>query len=560
MSCTLIKRSTIAGIAVILLLGSGTLVRAQTFSVVYNFGSQLNDPVQPFYDGIIAQGRDGNLYSSTSSGGANNAYGATYKLTPAGTLSTLYSFATVTGDGAYPYGGVTLGTDGNFYGTTYGGNVDGSGTVFKMTPAGSLTTLYTFTDGNDGALPFAPPIQGLDGNFYGTTCGACNGGSGLGTIYKISSAGAFTALYQFDGTHGEEPTGPLTQGTDGNFYGTAHFGGTAGYGVFFKITSTGKLTVLYNFDNTHGAYPLSGVVQGNDGNFYGTTIEGGSNGEGVVFKVTPAGRLSVLHSMNYTTDGAVPFAGLVEATDGNLYGANTQGGAVSANCPSGCGTVFKITSSGSFSVIYNFDLTTGQLPYSNLFQATNGLLYGGTQLGGTGDVDPVCSPGVFGVLYSENIGAAPFAALVTSSGKVGAKIGILGQNLSSSSVVTFGTVVATTVTLSGTTFLTATVPSGATTGAVTVTTSSGTLTSSKNFRVTPQVKTFTPQSGPVGTVVTITGVSLTQTSKVTFGGVAAINFTVNSDTQVTATVPTGAKTGKIVITTPAGTASSAKSF
>jgi hypothetical protein len=222
--------------------------------------------------------------------------------------------------------------------------------------------------------------------------------------------------------------------------------------------------------------------------------------------------------------------------------------------------LFRITPTGSFKVLYNFDQITGQNVYTTLFQHTNGLLYGTTQSGGTGNVSAGCTFGNCGVLYSLNIGAAPFAALVTTAGKVGAKIGILGQNFSSSSVVKFGSVAATSVLRSGTTFLQATVPSGATTGSVTVTTTAGTLTSSKKFRVTPQITSFSPTSGPVGTVVTITGVSLTQTSKVTFGGVAATSFTVNSDGQVTATVPTGAKTGKIVITTAGGTASSATSF
>jgi uncharacterized repeat protein (TIGR03803 family) len=562
MSCIqLMKKSVVLAVVSVLFgLSAATLARAQTFSVVYNFGSQINDPLNPFYSGIIAQGRDGNLYSAAP--GGTNDCGAFYLVTPSGVLTEPYAFCTTVTDGILPDGGLTLGTDGNLYGTTYTG-VDAAtyGTVFKITPGGNLTPLYTFTDGADGASPVAPPIEGTDENFYGTTCGLeCNvgGDTSYGSIYKITSSGTFSVLYTCTATDCFGPAGPLIQATNGNFYGTSSYGGTNEDGSVFKITPTGKLTVLFNFDVTHGSHPFGGLVQGTDGNFYGTAVDGGTDGYGVIFRITPAGKLTVLHNMNLSTDGSAPFAGLVQATNGNFYGANSDGGA------NGDGTVFEIAPQGTkfvFSVVHNFDQTDGQTPYTTLVQHTNGLLYGTTQQGGSGGVDTHCGTNpVCGVLYSENIGVAPFAALVTGSGKVGAKIGILGQNFSHSSVVTFGTVAATTVTLSGTTFLTATVPSGATTGSVTVTTPGGALSSSKSFRVTPQLKSFTPPSGPVGTVVTITGVSLTQTTKVTFGGVAAMSFTVNSDTQVTATVPTGAKTGKIVITTPGGTASSATSF
>jgi uncharacterized repeat protein (TIGR03803 family) len=558
-----VHKQLLLTLATVVLLGASlTAAHAQTFTVVYNFGSQSGDPFEPYEAGIIAQGRDGNMYSTAPGGApADGYFGAAYKVTPSSALTVLYDFGSGTGsDGGYPYGGLTLGADGNFYGTTNSLSGVSNGTVFKMTPAGALTTFYSFADASDGARPYAPPIQGTDGNFYGTTSG--DGSGNFGSIYKITPSGTFTVLYTCEITHCEDLQAPLIQGTDGNFYGTSEYGGTSGgsYGTIFKITSAGKLTVIYNFDYTHGAQPIGGLVQATDGNFYGTTEGGGTLGVGVVFKITPTGKLTVLHSMNGTTDGGAPYAGLVQATDGNFYGANPQGGAGSgSDCPSGCGTIFKVTKAGAFSTLYNFDQTTGQLPYTTMMQHTNGILYGTTQLGGTGDAG-ACGVGSCGVLYSLNIGVAKFAALVSTSGKVGVKIGILGQNFSGSSVVTFGTVPATVVTRSGTTFLTATVPSGAATGSVTVTTTSGTLTSSKTFRVTPQLKTFTPASGPVGTPVTITGVSLTQTTKVTFGGVASTIVSVNSDTQVTATVPTGAKTGKIVITTGGGTATSATNF
>jgi uncharacterized repeat protein (TIGR03803 family) len=542
--------------ALMLAVPVSTTAYAQTFSVLYNFGSIANDPIQPFYSGIVAQGRDGNLYSGTNGGGANDQ-GATFVITPAGTLTTLHSFGSSSTDGVTPSGGLTLGTDGNFYGTTYGGGFPSYGTVFKMAANGAITTLYAFTHSNDGALPIAPPVEGTDGNFYGTTCPLCNG-TGNGTIYKITPSGVFKTLYQFDTTHGYSPEDPLVLGTDGNFYGTARGGGTNLKGVIFKVTSAGKLTILYNFDGTHGVGPIGPLVQGADGNFYGTTLGGGGPNFGVVYKMKPTGVVTVLHEMNGTTDGASPYAGLVQATDGNFYGVNESQGTPSAGCPNGCGTIFRITPRGVFSVLYNFDLTTGSLPYGNLVQHTNGLIYGTTQLGGTGGTAGFCNPGSCGVIFSLNIGAAHVVSTLTSAGKVGKTIEILGQGFTGTTGVSFGGTPAA-FTASSDTYLVATVPVGALTGSVIVTTPGGTLTSNKQFRVTPQIASFSPPSGPVGTSVVIMGVSLTQATKVTFGAKAA-NFTVNSDTQVTATVPTGATTGKITVTTPGGTATSATSF
>ena len=200
----------------------------------------------------------------------------------------------------------------------------------------------------------------------------------------------------------------------------------------------------------------------------------------------------------------------------------------------------------------------GATPLVTLLQHTNGTLYGDTELGGTGSVSP-CTTGQCGVFYSLNLGLKPFVSLVSTSGKVGQTVEVLGQGFTGTKGVSFDGTPAT-FKVSSDTYLTATVPSGATTGSVTVTTPGGPLTSNKIFRVTPQIISFKPTSGTVGTKVQITGVSLTQTTKVTFGGVQATSFKVNSDTQVTATVPTGAKTGKIAITTPGGTAVSGGIF
>jgi len=528
-----------------------TSVYAQTFSVIYNFGTTSTDPTEPDNPGILAQGRDGNLYGTTPTGGANG-YGAVFQLTPAGTLAVKYSF-TGFSDGGTPHGGLTLGTDGNFYGTTSAGGTAGYGTVFKITPAGALTTIYTFTNGTDGSVPYAPPVQGTDGNFYGTTS---EFQTGCGTIYKITPTGTLTPLYQFDNTHGCTPYSPLLLGTDGNFYGTTVNGGANG--VVFRITPAGKLTVLHNFDGAHGRVPAAPLVQGNDGNFYGAAAFGGPADSGVVFKLTPAGGFTVLHSMNGTTEGSETY-GFGQAANGNLYGVNTAAGTATTGCLSGCGTLFEVTTALVFSVLHNFDGPTGINPAASPVQFTSGLVYGEAAFGGTGTLG-TCSTGACGTAFSwSEPGLTPFARTLTNSGKVGKTVEILGQGFTGTTAVSFNGKPAT-FTVASATYLTATIPAGATTGLVKVVTPGGTLASNQKFRVTPQLLSFTPASGPVTTAVTITGVSLTGATKVTFGGVAASSFTVNSDTQVTAAVPAGAKTGKIAITTPGGNASSATNF
>jgi uncharacterized repeat protein (TIGR03803 family) len=526
------------------IVGAAVPARAQTFSVLYNFGTNRGDPIEPYYPSIVAQGRDGNLYT-TARGGAN-FYGAVFKITPAGKLTVLYSFDNT--HGADPFSGLTLAADGNFYGTTHdGGSAPYYGTVFKITPSGSLKVLHNFA-GSDGAYPYAPPIQGTDGNFYGTTSA---GGQGYGIVYKMTPSGNLTTLYQFprDCSQGCGPIGPLVQATNGNFYGTAG-GGTYGYGVVFRVTRTGVLSVLYNFDQGSTQDPNGPLVQGSNGSFYGTSNGGGSYA-GSIWNITPNGAFTVLHALaGNGNEGFGPVAGLVQATDGEFYGT-TFGGGTTTN-----GVIFRISSKGSFSVLHNFDGTGGGGPISTLGQHTSGVLYADTELGGT---STQCSGGGCGVFYSLKMGLGPFVSSMFNSGKVGRAVEILGQGFKGTTGVSFnGT--AARFSLKSNTYLTATVPNGATTGFVTVKTPGGTLKSNKQFRVTPVILSFSPPSGPVGTPVMIVGTSFTGATKVTFGGVKATTFSVDSDTQVTATVPTGAKTGKIAITTPGGIAVSRDIF
>jgi uncharacterized repeat protein (TIGR03803 family) len=445
--------------------------------VLYDFGAKSGDPLSPRYQGIVSQGRDGNLYSSAPYGGANGL-GAVFKITPTGKLSVLYSFNSPRSTPPIGFGGLILGTDGNFYGTTWGDGAFGLGTVFKVTPKGKLTVLHDFAGGRDGGNPYASPIQGTDGNFYGTT------GLADGTVYKITPSGTFTTIYQFPSgscnPSSECIEAPLVQGTDGNFYSTSTDNGAYGWGTVYKITPGGQATDLHDFDGPSGALPVDGLVQGADGDFYGVAFEGGPNSCGlpgpgtcgVVFKITPAGKVTVLHNFN-GTDGCAPAPALLLATDGNFYGT-------AAGCSMfGYGNIFRITPKGTFSVVYAFDGTTGASPTVPLVQHTNGIVYGDT---GSGGLPTGCNGSGCGVFFSLNLGLGPFARIVSTSGKAGKTVEILGQGLTGTTAVAFNGTSASFNVVSDT-YLTASVPSGATTGFVTVTTPGGTLTSNTKFRV-----------------------------------------------------------------------------
>jgi uncharacterized repeat protein (TIGR03803 family) len=499
---------------------------AQTFKTLYSFGR-----VGAYPHAGLVQATNGNLYGTTSEGGANGG-GTVFKITPSGKLTTLHSFNSTD----YPIARLVQATDGNFYGTTQGGGTStacgfGCGTVFKITPSGTLTTLYSFCSQSgctDGAEPYEGLIQATDGNFYGTTLfggasTACAGG-GCGTVFKITPSGTLTTLHSFDDTDGYYPQAALVQATNGNLYGTTPGGGAYQEGTVFKITSSGKLTTLHSFDGTDGAIPYAGLVQATNGNLYGTTSGGGGYQEGTVFKITSSGKLTTLHSFHGPPGGAIPNAGLVQATDGNFYGTTINGGTSTA-CGGGCGTVFKITPSGKLTTVWNFcsrnNCADGGSAYAGLVQDTNGTFYGTTEQRGVNG---------YGTVFSLSVGLGPFVSFVgpQSSGKVGNTIELLGQGFTGTTAVSFnGT--AASFSVKSNTYLTATVPNGATTGKVKVVTPSRTLLSNVPFRVTPQILSFGPTSGKVRTPVTIKRVSLIQTTKVTFGGVKPTSVTVNSD-------------------------------
>jgi uncharacterized repeat protein (TIGR03803 family) len=445
------------------------------FSVGYNLGSNSGDPTNPTWPGIIAQGHDGNLYSTAPAalGGSN---GAVFNVTPSGTLTVLTTFES----GGAPQSGLILGTNGNFYGTTYGCSVGTDGTVFEVTMGGTLSTLYDFTGGTDGSCPTAPPIQGIDGNFYGTA--SISSAPGVwGSVYKITPTDVFTALFDFDKTNGSFVDAPLMQSSSGLLYGVTYAGGSnaASAGNVFTITTSGTQNVLFTFNGNDGNHSVAPLIQGSDGNFYGTAVNGGMGGNnfGVVFKITPTGTFTALHYFAGTGDGAYPYGGLVQASDGNYYGTTSE-----AAAGSGCGTIFRI-SNGNFQTIYTFPSSgsSGCNPEDTLVQHTSGILYGTTNAGGS-TIGGACASGC-GTIFSLNANLPPFITLLPTSGKVGSTVGILGQGFSSSSVVEFNGVAATAVTVTGSTYLSATVPVGASTGYVAVNTAGTTLTSTVQYLV-----------------------------------------------------------------------------
>ena len=304
--------------------GCGTVFKITAggaLTTLYSF--DIFNGISP--NAALVQGTDGDFYGTTFWGGdvefcapyGDGDYtgcGTVFKITAAGWLTTLHFFSGT--DGGWPNAPLVQGTDGNFYGTTsIGGtsskcpsdyDVEGCGTVFKITAAGTLTTLHSF-DVTDGAFPQTALVQATDGNFYGTT---------NSTAFKISPEGVLTTLHSFSGSDGAGPN-ELVRATDGNFYGTTGAGGVSGKGTVFKITPEGELTTLHSFSGSDGAGPNE-LVQATDRNFYGTTYSGGASGGGTVFKITPGGTLSTMHDF-----GAVGASGpnaLMQATDGSFYG------------------------------------------------------------------------------------------------------------------------------------------------------------------------------------------------------------------------------------------------
>jgi len=469
------------------------------------------------------------------------------------TVTTLVKF-----DGtAAPLGGwnsgnagltsLVQGRDGNLWGTTEAGGIPESGTVFKMTPQGKLTTLHSFhplVSSTDGQFPQSGMVLSTNGNFYGTTQkGGLNFGTAShdGTVFTITQGGAFKTIFAFPNdfnnpptTDGSQPVATLVEGTDGNLYGTTTTGGHNTCGTVFVITAGGSLKPLFSFpqvpfcDNPYGT-----LIQGKDGNFYGTTRGGGAHSHGTVFRITPTGGFSTLYSFQGSSttgpfDGASPNAGLIQGSDGNFYGTTEAGGTDNA------GTVFKVTTGGKETVLHSFGgaAFTGFFLDAPLIQATDGNLYGTTARGGNTSCFNGC-----GTIF--RISTAGGLALVHEfTGADGA-------------APTGGLVQFTDGSFYGVTAAGGNQHAGCNSGGC------GTIFHLVVPGLGPFVKTV-PTSGKVGTMVSILGNNLAGATSVKFNGVAA-NF-VTSSTDIAATVPVGATTGSVTVVTPAGTLSSNVKF
>ncbi|MES2661052.1 MAG: choice-of-anchor tandem repeat GloVer-containing protein [Verrucomicrobiota bacterium] len=397
---------------------AGVLTTLVNFKGVFGSSNKGSNPV-----GGLVPGPDGSFYGVTSGGGSHGS-GTVFKMTSTGALTTLVNFKynDPAGKGSGPTAGLVFGSDGNFYGTTYSGGMFDQGTVFRMTPAGVLTTLVHFTGGgpvNKGGKPWAKLVEGIDGNFYGTT--ALGGASDNGTVFKMTPAGALTTLVEFTDkgsiNKGSYPAAGLVLGSDGNFRGTTLYGGASGKGTLFKMTSAGVLTTLVEFTGTSdiGSAPEAALVLGSDECFYGTTFFGGASDQGTVFKLTPAGSVSTLVEFR-GNDGLpdtafYPAAGLVQGSDGDFYGTTTNGGVP------GHGTVFKMTPAGVKTTLVEFTgdgaANKGSYPDTGLVPGSDGNFYGTTNAGG---------PSGFGTVFKLTPAGA-LTTLVKFTGSRGSKKG-----------------------------------------------------------------------------------------------------------------------------------------
>lgn len=513
---------------------------AQTYQDLYEFNCTGGVGCGPYNYGRLTQGTDGYLYGTAYSGGAFN-HGTIFKIDTTGTsVVDLHDF-NGTSEGYSPTGGLTLASvDGNFYGITIGGGTFNTGTLFRFNPSTStFTVLHNFT-ATEGT-PFVAPIEAKDKNLYGTSQNAA-------TYRLVVGTGVYQLLpNKAPGV----PNAPLFQASDGYLYSTSQVGGTKNLGTVFRMTTAGVIKVVHSFSGTDGQLPQGAVVQASNGNLYGTASSGGSFGKGTVFELAlPTLAFTKLHDFN-ESDGNNPTAGLLPATDGNLYGTAEYGGANLV------GTIFQMTQGGVLNSLFDFTgiggPTNGEYPVAGMVEHTNGTLYG-VAVGGGANND--------GVFYSLTLPDINTNITLCCNWWVilDQPVTILGQNLTGVFSVSIGGATARFAPGSDT-FLTAYVPNGAVDGVVTVTLATGQqLQSQQNVHVLPKITSLDPLSGSVGTVVNITGGGFSATRKVAFGGVAATTFSVLSPSLIQATVPSGAITGKVGVVTPNGSAVSKQVF
>lgn len=416
--------------------GVGTIFEitpAGVLTDIYDFCAQTSCPDGANPNAPLLLAGDGNFYGTTNGGGSHEG-GTIFRITPStGQFVTIYNFCSLGAchDGQGP-GPIVQGRNGSLYGTTQGSGAASHGTVFEVTLSGTLTTLHNFCslrNCTDGYQPTGVTL-GSDGNFYGTT--ALGGTNGDGTFFVMNPSGQFAVLHQFTGaTDGFVPNAVI-QGNDGNFYGTTRAGGSNGdNGIVFQVTPQGQFTTLYSFcalsNCADGQQPEQGLTLGSDGNLYGTTDSGGANqncglgqGCGTVFQITPAGALTTVYSFCPKfgcPDGSAPVASVVQRTDGNFYGT-TSAGANNA-CFGGCGTVFG--------------LSTGLVPFVQAVPSIGKVRYTirilGNGLTGTTGVTFNGIPATFTVFSNTLIKATVPTGATTGTIQVATPSGTLKSNV-----------------------------------------------------------------------------------------------------------------------------------
>jgi len=385
------RSATLALVGLSLFLGT---VWAQTEKVLHSFTGTPDGSLP--YAGLVLDAK-GNIHGTTSQGG-KNGFGTVFKVTPSGKETVLYSFEGQP-DGAYPWGTLILDAKGNMYGTTSQGGTYNDGTVFKLTPSGKETVLHSFSVG-DGETPYAGLVADQKGIMYGTTYygGAYQGG----VVFKITSSGKETVMHSFSGypTDGYNPHAAIILDGEGNVYGTTFSGGPFNNGTVFKVTPPYKETVLYSFGGTpDGANPQAALGFDEEGNLYGTTYNGGTGNLGAVFELTASGAESILYSFMGNGDGANPAAGLISGKQGNLYGTTVNGGG------GGYGTVFELLAPSyeEENQLYSFSSSDGANPYAGLVFDQKGRLLGTTLKGGIPNLGTVFRLTLGGKAHQERV-------------------------------------------------------------------------------------------------------------------------------------------------------------
>ena len=371
-------------LVVVLVLTLTVTAAAQTESVIYSFA---NPPDGYGPQSNLVSDPAGNMYGTTVNGGVNNQ-GAVVMVTPTGTESVVYSFKSGTTDGHHPVAGLVRDKKtGNLYGTTIFGGQTNSGTVFMVNPAtGTETVLYNFQGGIDGINPYSAVVR-IGTTIFGTTF---NGGQfGYGTVFSLTSQGKETVLHSFNSAFptldGAHPYGGLVV-SKGLLYGTTTMGGVGNLGTVFSITKTGGYVSLYTFKGgtADGQSPNAGVLFDSAGNIYGTTYGGGLANAGTIYKISAGGGESILHHFGRDTgDGVNPYSSLIKVKT-SFYGTTLQGGSANG------GTVYKITPSGTETVVHSFTGgADGFNPYGSLLLGTDKALYSTTQTGGSSNLGTV---------------------------------------------------------------------------------------------------------------------------------------------------------------------------